>query len=155
DHRFTPDDFARMQADTVSLHARTMLPVMLVHVQAATPTDRQAVDLLRRWDFDARGDSVATAIFAAWFPHLAPAIVEDDLGAWLGDRYKDRYSYVTRFVTRTLATNDTSWCDDRRTPETETCEAAVTLALRRGVADLEKRLGSDMSRWRWDAVHRA
>src|SRR5262249_58778156 len=109
----------------------------------------------RRLHFAARGDSVATAIFAAWFQHLAPAIVEDDLGAWLGGRYKDRYSYVTRLLRRTLATNDTSWCDDRRTPETETCEAAVTLALRRGVADLEKRLGSDMSRWRWDAVHRA
>jgi penicillin G amidase len=37
----------------------------------------------------------------------------------------------------------------------ETCDDAVTAALRQAVADLTERLGSDMSRWRWDAVHRA
>jgi penicillin G amidase len=155
EHRFTPDDFARIQADTVSLHARTLLPLLLAHAQPATPADREAIDLLRRWDFDARGSSAAAALFAAWFQHLAPTLVEDDLGTLLTDRYKDRYSYVTRFIVRTLTANDASWCDDRRTPERETCDTVVTLALRRGVADLEQRLGSDMVRWRWDAVHRA
>jgi penicillin G amidase len=154
-HRLTPDDFARIQADTLSLHAKAVLPLLLAHARPATSTDRDAITRLRRWDFDARGDSVAEAIFAAWFQHLAPALVEDDLGTLLADRYQDRYSYVTRFVLRTLSANDPAWCDDMRTPEKETCEATVTLALRQGVADLERRLGSDMSRWRWDAVHHA
>ncbi|HJZ75540.1 MAG TPA: penicillin acylase family protein, partial [Vicinamibacterales bacterium] len=154
-HRFTADDFARIQADTVSPHAKTMVPLLLAHAQPTAPSDRQALDILRNWDFDARGDSAAEAIFAAWFQHLAPAIVEDDLGTLLGDRYKDRYSYVTRFVVHTLTVNDAAWCDDVRTPQKETCDDAVTLALRQGVADLERRLGSDMSRWRWDAVHHA
>src|SRR5262249_25055575 len=150
--RLTVDDFARMQADTVSLHARTLLPLLLSHVTPTSPADRDALALLRRWDFDARGDSGAAAIFAAWFQHLAPALVEDDLGPLVTDRYKDRYSYVTRFIVRTLKENDLGWRDDRRTPEQETCDAQVSLALRQGVADLERRLGSDMSRWRWDAV---
>src|SRR5262249_25596917 len=154
-HRFTADDFARIQADTVSPHAKTMVPLLLAHAQPTAPSDRQALDILRNWDFDARGDSAAEAIFAAWFQHLAPAIVEDDLGTLLGDRYKDRYSYVPRFVVHTLTVNDAAWCDDVRTPQKETCDDAVTLALRQGVADLERRLGSDMSRWRWDAVHHA
>jgi penicillin amidase len=154
-HRLTPDDFARIQADTLSLHAKAVLPLLLAHAQPATTTDRDAVARLRDWDFDARGDSVAEAIFAAWFQHLAPALVEDELGTLLADRYKDRYSYVTRFVVRTLAANDAAWCDDTRTSEKETCDATVTLALRQGVADLERRLGSDMSGWRWDAVHHA
>src|SRR5262249_61658633 len=33
--KFTPDDFARMQADTVSLHARTLLPLLLAPMRAA------------------------------------------------------------------------------------------------------------------------
>jgi len=155
DRRFTPDDFARMQADTLSLHAKTLLPLLLARVQPSTPADRQAIDLLRRWTFDARGDSAAAAIFAAWFQHLAPALVEDDLGPLLTDRYKDRYSFVTRFVTRTLTADESAWCDDRRTRASETCGEMVTLALRQGIADLERRLGSDMARWRWDAVHAA
>ena len=155
DRRFTPDDFARMQADTLSLHAKTLLPLLLAHAQPATPADREAVDLLRRWTFDARGDSAAAAIFGAWFQHLAPALVEDELGDLLTDRYKDRYSFVTRFVTQTLTANDAAWCDDGRTRETESCDDVVTRALRQGVGDLERRLGGDMAHWRWDAVHRA
>jgi len=31
----------------------------------------------------------------------------------------------------------------------------VTTALRGGVGDLERILGSDMAQWRWDGVHRA
>jgi penicillin amidase len=155
DRRFTVEDFARMQADTVSLHARTLLPLLLSRVRADGTPDQAAIDLLRKWNGDATGASVAAAIFAAWFQHLAPTIAGDDLGPLLIDRYKERYSFVTRFLERTLAANDSSWCDDRTTPKVESCDDAVAIALRRGMADLEQRLGSDMTRWRWDAVHQA
>jgi penicillin amidase len=42
-----------------------------------------------------------------------------------------------------------------KTAAHESCEAAATRALHDGVADLVKRLGPDMTRWRWDAIHRA
>jgi penicillin amidase len=152
---FTADDFARMQADTLSLHAKALLPLLLARVRVEGTPDRQAIDLLREWNGDARADSAAAAIFSAWFHQLAPALVADDLGPLLTDRYKERYSYVTRFVVRTLAANDASWCDDVTTAKKETCGDAVSAALRRAIADLEQRLGSDLTRWRWDAVHHA
>jgi penicillin amidase len=152
---FTADDFARIQADTMSLHARTLLPLLLSHVRAREAPDREAVDILRRWNAEATGDSTAAAIFSAWFHQLAPTIAGDDLGTLLTDRYKERYSFVTRFLTRVITADDATWCDDRTTPQPETCEDAVTTALRRGIADLEQRLGSDMAHWRWDAVHAA
>jgi len=58
-------------------------------------------------------------------------------------------------VVRTLTTNDVAWCDDVTTPVRETCDDAVTGALRMAVGDLTGRLGDDMTRWRWDAVHHA
>jgi penicillin amidase len=153
--KFTMDDFARMQADTVSLHAKTLLPLLVAHAHVDGTPDARAIELLRTWNGDATADSAAAAVFSAWFQHLAPAIVGDDLGPALTDRYKDRYSYVTRFLVHTLATNDAAWCDDARTAQKETCDDVVTGALRSGLADLEERLGADMARWRWDSVHRA
>jgi len=153
--RLTPDDFARIQADTLSLHAKALLPVLLSRVRPESTPDREAIDLLRKWNGDAAGSSAAAAIFSAWFQQLAPTIAGDELGPLLTDRYKERYSYVTRFLTRVLSADDASWCDDRKTANVETCGDAVTIALRRGMADLEQRLGSDMTRWRWDAVHAA
>jgi penicillin amidase len=54
-----------------------------------------------------------------------------------------------------LAAGNSPWCDDVTTPLRETCEQVITRALHDGVADLTERLGADMTRWRWDAVHRA
>ena len=185
DRHFTPDDFARIQADTVSLHAKTLLPILLAHVKPESAPDQQAIALLKTWNADATGDSAAAAIFGAWFQHLAPAFVGDELGPLVTNRYKERFTFVTRFLVDTLAAPsasvdprvppgvgadprvpqavgadprarpaDSPWCDDVTTAgKRETCEEAVSHALRRGVQDLIERLGDDMTRWRWDAVH--
>ncbi len=154
--KLTADDFARIQADTVSLHAKALLPALLAHAHPDGAADRQAIDTLRKWNHDATGDSAATALFEAWFLQLAPTIVGDDIGASALEIYRSRFTYVTRFVLNTLATNDGAWCDDVSTREKrETCDDAVTKALHEGVIDLTRKLGGEMTRWRWDAVHPA
>jgi len=151
----TPDDFARIQADTLSLHARALLPLLMQHARPETAADRQALDILRRWDGDMRGTSNAASIFEAWFLQLTPTIAGDDLGPLTTASYAGRFSFVTRFLENTLDANDLTWCDDRSTAKPETCEEEVTGALHTAVADLTSRLGSDMTRWRWDGFHRA
>jgi penicillin amidase len=150
-----PDDFAAIQRDTLSLHARSLLPLLLARTHPEEGRDRQAVETLRSWNFDARGDSKAAAIFEAWFLRLAPALAGDKLGPVLTENYERRFSFVTRFVINTLAAGDSPWCDDTRTAKRETCDEAVTAALHDAVAELTRRLGSDTTRWRWDGVHRA
>ncbi|MCU1381796.1 MAG: Penicillin amidase [Acidobacteria bacterium] len=152
---FTPDDFAHIQADTLSLHAKTLLPLLLAHARSGDPRDQPALDRLRQWNLDATADSAATAIFQAWFLHLTPALVADELGPSATDLYQGKFSFVARFLATTLATNDSPWCDDVTTPAHETCDDAVMRAFRSGIDDLQNRMGSDMARWRWDAVHRA
>jgi penicillin amidase len=154
--KLTTDDFAAMQADTLSLHARSLLPVLIERARPAGAADQQAVRMLRQWDQNARGGSGAAAIFEAWFLRLAPTLVTDKLGAPTTANYAGRFSYVTRFVLNALrGTTERQWCDDTRTAEIETCDAAVTKALHEAVIDLTDRLGGDMTRWRWDAIHRA
>jgi penicillin G amidase len=153
--KLTPDDFARMQADTVSLHAKALLPVLLARTAHASAAEQSALDVLRRWNFDAGADSAAAAIFQAWFLRLAPAVTGDDIGAATEELYQGKFTYVSRFLANTLASNDASWCDDRTTKTRESCDDAVLGALRKAIEDLQHRLGSDMTRWRWDAVHLA
>jgi penicillin amidase len=153
--RFTSDDFARIQADTVSLHAKSLWPILLKRTGELSVADQPALDLLRRWNFDATADSAATAIFQAWFLQLAPMLVGDEIGPEALDMYQGKFSFVSRFLSSTLASNDSPWCDDVRTAKRETCDEVVARALRAGVDDLQRRLGGDMTRWRWDAVHLA
>ena len=100
--KLTSDDFAAIQADTLSLHAMTLLPVLLAHTRPEAAADVEAVRLLRQWNHDARGDSAAAAIFEAWFLQLAPALLGDKLGPLTTERYQGRFSFVTRFLLRTL-----------------------------------------------------
>jgi penicillin amidase len=153
--KLTVEDFREIQADTVSLHAKALVPVLLGHVRPASDLDRRAIDILKQWDFDAGASSAAEPIFQAWFLRLATALAGDELGPLIADDYRGRFSFTTRFVTRTLASGNSPWCDDVETPNRESCEDIVTKALQEGVADLSARMGTDPSRWRWDAVHRA
>jgi len=153
--KLTPDDFAKIQSDTVSPHAKELLPLLLQHVHPETDADRRAIEILKPWNFDAAADSPAETIFQAWFYQLGSVLAGDDLGPLVSDAYNLKTVFMARFVEHTIATNDASWCDDKTTDRRETCDEAVTKALHEGLADVTRRLGGDMSRWRWDAVHRA
>jgi penicillin amidase len=153
--QLTPNDFREVQADIMSLHAQTLLPLLLRHVQTDEARSRQAVDVLRQWNFSASGDSAAAAIFQAWFRHLVPVIAGDELGPLARASYEGRFSYVTRFVTNILTAGSSPWCDDVNTPGKESCDQAVTKALEDALADLRDRMGGDVAGWRWDKVHRA
>ena len=154
-HHFTAGDFAEMQADTLSLHAQALLPLLLGHVSADDPRTRQAVSILGQWNFTASGDSAGAAIFQAWFRHLAPALVGDELGPLVTPSYEGRFSYITRFVTGIVAAGASPWCDNVNTPQKETCDQTLTQALEAGLDDLQARMGSDPARWRWDTIHHA
>ena len=125
------------------------------HARPQEGADKRALALVSAWNSDARGDQAAPAIFAAWFHELTPALVTDELGSALTETYAGKFSFVARFLARTLAENDARWCDDTRTEKSESCDDTVTAALHSAVTDLARRFGGDMSRWRWDGVHRA
>jgi penicillin G amidase len=153
----TVDDFASIQSDTFSLHAKALLPILLERVRPIDAADERAVSMLRQWNFDARADQAAPAIFQAWYFELLPAVAGDELGPLLTPDYQglDRTSYRSRFLLRTLADRTNAWCDDVRTPARETCDDAASAALHAGIARLTGQLGGDMAAWRWGAVHKS
>jgi len=154
--KLTSSDFARIQGDTVSLHAKALVPLFLAHARPHGKPERDAVELLTGWNANASADSAGQAIFEQWFYELVPTIVGDDLGPLVTKDYRSRFSFATRFLVRTLTDpKAAAWCDDVKSPAVETCDDAVTTALGRAIAELTRRLGGDIGRWRWDAVHPA
>jgi penicillin G amidase len=151
---WTVDDFSAIQGDTLSLHAQRLMPVLLAHTRT-NDNVAPALDILRKWDYNARADSAAEAIFEAWFLRLAPALVGDELGPVARATYEGRFSYITRFVLNTLGGSHTEWCDNVTTPQKETCDDSVTTALSDALRDLRTRMGNEPSGWRWDKIHNA
>jgi penicillin G amidase len=144
--RLTPDDVATIQLDRVSLRARELLP-LLVDTRPADAASRDALARLSDWNGDMAPDSVAAAIYSAWFDELAK-MPEDELAG------VKRGATRARFILDALRDRP-EWCDDIRTPAVETCAAFKAAALARAVAKLRSRLGPDPSGWRWERLHRA
>jgi penicillin amidase len=147
------EDMGRMQRDVRSAQVKVVLPFLL----KARPLDtsgRDAMDFLREWDGTLDGESPQAALYEAWYGATVAGLFEDDLGEDLAAGYTARRSQVAKAVDNLIQSGDSTWCDDVRTPEAETCETLLGRTLQRALADMSDRQGtSNLSKWRWDRVN--
>ena len=146
------DSLAAMQADRLSLAALPLLPAFRA-ARSEHPLYAQIAAELQGFDGRMAADSRAAPVFWAWVRQLTEGLLADDLGTALFERALASNSFrnaVEGIVTR----QDAAWCNDRRTIDMESCAQQFNAALGRALAELDTRLGSDASRWRWDALHR-
>jgi penicillin amidase len=140
---------AVMQADVDSIMARRLLPLML----PATPQSaagQQALQRLKAWDQHMTRDKVEPLLFIAWLRELNRQILADKLGPMF-----DSYWALHPDVIENILTKHRDWCDNRETPEVETCPEQSGAALDRAMDELARRYGADMSGWGWGLAHPA
>ena len=141
--------FADIQADNLSGAARELLPRLL-----AAPVDGEraaaAKARLAEWDWQMYRDQVEPLLFTAWLRELNRALYADELGPLF-----DRYWGLRPGVVAHMLKSRPAWCDDVTTPEPETCDARIALALDRATAALAVEYGEDMNLWRWAFAHQA
>lgn len=147
-----PASFARIQADTVSSAMRDALPRLLATEPRSAPA-RKALALLARWNGDMRRDAAEPLIVSAWWRELTRRVYADELG----DAFRTNWLTRVPFMLNVLADRDgqSRWCDDVRTPDTETCAQLLALSLETALAELRGRYGEDMTAWRWGRAHEA
>jgi penicillin amidase len=139
--------FARMQLDSVSLGARTLLP----HLLSTPPADeasREALRMLAGWDGSMAAERAEPLIVTAWWRELTRALYSDELG----EAFRRNWSARALFVENALGAKP-AWCDDVRTRAVETCAQVLSSSLERALRDLRTRFGDDPTAWRWGAAH--
>jgi penicillin G amidase len=142
----TIESMAAIQADTTSLGARMLLPVLrstLVRDDFA----QQALALLRAWDGNSSADRVEPLIFNAWLGELYRAILGPKL-AGAAPSYLARRPDI-RFLHDVL-TQKTGWCGGA-----EACARMQAATLESALHTLRAEHGDEIAKWRWGAVHTA
>ncbi len=147
-------DMASMRAaqtDVLSLAVLKLQPLMIAAAQAVGSVEHGVLDQLTVWDGTMRADRPEPLIFTAWMREAVRAIYRDDLGEAF-DRY---FGYRAVALIALLEGRATSrdWCDDRTTPERESCGAVLAGALNQALHGLQARYGGDRSKWRWGKAH--
>jgi penicillin amidase len=150
--KHTANSFARIQADVTSLAMRELLPKLLA-TRPRSEEARKALALLAKWDATMAPERAEPLIAWAWYRELTRAIYADELG----DAFRQNWLARAVFVGNVLSgeADHARWCDDVRTPATETCEEVLALSLEAALADLSKRYGSNQADWRWGEAHLA
>jgi penicillin G amidase len=144
--RQTLSGSAAIQADTLSLAAHQLVPLM-TRIAPADPLARQALERLRNWNFHMDADQVAPLLFVAWLRAFAHDVFFGHIGAAAKD-YWDLRPNVIEAVLR----GHPEWCGSRQ-EHAESCDALLSASLSRAVAGLRDAYGSDMAAWRWRRAH--
>lgn len=129
--RKTMIDFMALQADYLSIPARTLVP-LLQNLFSPENRTEQAVSYLRRWDYKLDPSSVAASIYVAWEEQLKRAIYEQNVP-------QSARAYLKSLPSKRVI--------DALLIPTAARDSLLLLCMDRAVADLTKRLGSDMDDW--------
>ncbi|MGH7093488.1 MAG: penicillin acylase family protein, partial [Stellaceae bacterium] len=142
----TPESSAAMEADTLSLMARQLVPLM-TRIAPRTADAGAALQLLRHWDFRMAAGRPEPLIFIAWLREFAHSVFFDRLGPAAAGYWRLR-----PLVIENILTDHQYWCASKRRPE-ETCETRLADALEAALAELRRDYGTDMANWRWGEAH--
>ena len=109
-----------------------------------------AREALSFWQGDMRRELTPPLIFATWMAHLKQMLFADELQGGIGEVRSIDPAQMRGFIDE-----DSIWCDDVGTIETEDCTGIVAKAFKAAVDALVRTYGDDLSDWRWGKVHKA
>ena len=144
--RQTPAASAAIEADTLSLAARRLVPLMTAITPSGAPA-REALDVLRSWDFRMDQDAVAPLLFTAWLRAFAHGVLFGHLGAAAAS-----YWDLKPQVMDAVLTAHPEWCGAPAERVTS-CNALLAATLDSALAELSHAYGPDMARWQWGRAH--
>ena len=142
--RFSREDFARMQTDTLSMRAVEVLPSLVETLkQSSDPTVLEAAGYLDEWNGRMDVDEVGASIFELFFAEFTTAVAAERFS---GDEVPLVAGAISGFAVRLL--NNAEFGGSPSGNET------VAASMLRAIDALTERLGPDMSEWRWGRIHK-
>lgn len=153
--RLGVDDFKRMQADAYMVMAEQWVPKTVSALSSAALSERgrQALDILRDWDYRAAADQAGPAIFHV----LLHQVMEHTFPERLGDSLYQYWlvnSFIVHNALNHLIRDDRSpWFDNPSTDAVETLDSVLAIAFPAAVEFLAEAFGDDPSAWTWGRLH--
>ena len=144
----SPAASTAIEADTLSIAARRLVPLM-TRIAPSDAAARDAVDVLRRWDFHMDADQAAPLVFTAWLRSFA-----HDLFALRLGEASELYWDLKPQVIEAVLTTRPEWCAKPGQPAAD-CDALLAATLDHALAGLRAEYGNDIATWSWGRAHHA
>ena len=159
----TRESFIEAQLDTVSITARTLLPLIAKDLwftgeAAAAGTierrRRDALDLLADWNGEMNEHLPEPLIYMAWMRALQDRLISDELGTLSNEFLHTEPIFLER-VFRDID-GAAVWCDILQSAATETCTDIARLSLDDALLWIDETYGGqELETLRWGDAHEA
>jgi penicillin amidase len=136
---------ASIQMDIQAAHARDLVPFLL-KLQGETEIERQALALMKAWDFEARHDRPEALILDWWLLRMNGKLLRSGL-----DPLAPTSGKLNAATVVSLLRNPDGFCHEADAGAD--CMKAVKAAFRETLDELSRRYGTDVSKWRWGDEH--
>jgi len=166
DHKLTIEDMAHIQADLYALPALEIVPFIL-RIEANSPQERAAQEILTAWDYTLAPDSIGAAIYTTFLRKLQRMVLDAALGD--NEELLNNYlgagttllnmvnGYASRekpLLIRLLKQHDDRWFEQSVvTNGPKSWDDAITASFHAALDELREKLGSDILRWHYGAIH--
>ncbi len=154
--KLSVDDFKAIQNDHLSVFARKVTPVF---VRALEGTDlnemeKQALEILKNWDFVMDKSEAAPLIFEKTYNNLMKTVFHDELGDELYGQLIAQDLVPSYLLDQIRITRTSAWLDDVKTSEKiETLDDNICKAFSLTVSNYSEELGADPASWEWGRLH--
>ncbi len=158
----TRESFIEAQLDTVSVTARTLLPLVardLWFRGEAAPVGtierqrKRALDLLAEWNGEMNEHLPEPLIYSAWMRALQDRLIKDELGPLSQEFPRPGPIFLER-VFRDID-GAAIWCDVIQSALVETCSDMAQLSLDDALLWIDERYGQALESLRWGDTHQA
>jgi penicillin amidase len=162
--RLTPADMAAIQGDFFSIPASQIVPHLL-KLEPRSETERQALALLRSWNFVLDKEGAAAAIYEVFLLRMLKVTFGSVVGEELAEEYVGKGVSVlsptniyagrsTPLLIDLLNEQDNRWFVNNALPRgPKNWEEAMQQSLRGALDELRSKLGKDMAGWQWGKLH--
>ncbi|HAS41908.1 MAG TPA: penicillin acylase family protein [Microscillaceae bacterium] len=151
--KFTVDDHWQFQRDDYNVLAQKITPTFVKALKKNKETKAMA-DVLGKWDFHQKIESVGATIFQNIYRILPQKIYKDEMGEELTMFMLDTWYFWQERVEKMLLENKASWIDNIQTKDKkETIEDLIIQAALQTKEELTQKYGADINNWTWGKDH--
>ena len=136
------------QLDQVSLMAQEIAPLLLSHMTEDVRSNDPLLASLDNWSGEMDRGSAEPLLLILWTEKLKAKLAQDELE----DTYR-YFSGVRAEFVRTILVDNTHWCDDVNTSDTETCDQQVAAAWEDVKSWISTQEDSETTALEWGDYH--
>ena len=152
---WTKEDFMKMINDDQSSVAPSIVQSILTGINQndLSEIEKTALNQLKNWNGSNGLTDVAPTIYNQFLFYYLKNTFEDELG-------KDRFAILLtthilkQMIAFQIANENSPWWDNSSTKDkTESRNETLSLSFKQTIAQLEKKVGNQVSAWTWNKVH--